>query len=51
VANRDTESQRTIGKLGDTILSLSARLTLSELREKEYLEALSLGKMKRKRRK
>ena len=49
VANRDTESQRTIGKLGDAILSLSARLTLSELREKEHLEALSLEKKKRKR--
>jgi hypothetical protein len=49
VADRDTENEKIIRKLGDTCLTLSGKLKLAEDREKGYLEALDGEKKKRKR--
>ncbi|KAK5006208.1 hypothetical protein LTR28_006768, partial [Elasticomyces elasticus] len=50
VPNRAAVTQKTTERLGDAVIGLlSARLALSELREKGYIEALNNEKKKRKR--
>jgi hypothetical protein len=49
VAERDTETEKVIRRLGGACLTLSAKLKLAEDREKGYLEALNSEKKKRKR--
>lgn len=49
VAQRDAQSQRVVGSLSETCLSLAARCKLAEDRKQGYLEALSNEKKKRKR--
>lgn len=51
VARSDREMQRTLEKLGDTVLGLSAKLTLSRLRNKQLDAAFRQEKKKRKRQK
>lgn len=51
VAGSDREMQRTLEKLGDTVLGLSAKLTLSRLRNKQLDAAFRQEKKKRKRQK
>lgn len=48
-ARSDKKTQKTLRKLGDTVLGLSARLTLSELRTKQLDAALRHEKKRRKR--
>jgi hypothetical protein len=49
VAERDTETEKVIRRLGGACLTLSAKLKLAEDCEKGYLEALNSEKKKRKR--
>ncbi|KAK5004256.1 hypothetical protein LTR28_009161, partial [Elasticomyces elasticus] len=49
VPDRAAVTQKTIERLGDAVIGLSARLALSELRKKGYIEALDNEKKKRKR--
>ena len=49
VAERSTETEKVIRKLGGACLTLSAKLKLAEDREKGYLEALNSEKKRRKR--
>jgi hypothetical protein len=49
VAHRDTENEKIVRKLDSACLSISAKLKLTEDREKGYLEALDSEKRKRKR--
>lgn len=51
VAGSDRKTQRTLEKLGDTVLGLSAKLTLSRLRNKQLGTALRLEQRKKKRQK
>jgi hypothetical protein len=49
VAERDTETEKVIRRLGGAYLTLSAKLKLAEDREKGYLKALNSKKKERKR--
>lgn len=49
VAERHSETEKVIRKLGSACLTLSAKLKLAEDREKGYLKAFSNEKKKRKR--
>jgi hypothetical protein len=51
VAGSDRKTQRTLEKLGDTVLGLSAKLTLSRLQNKQLDTALRLEQRKKKRQK
>jgi hypothetical protein len=51
VATSDRRTRRTLEKLGDTVLSLSAKLTLSRLRNKQLGAALRQEQRKKKRQK
>ena len=51
VAGSDRKTQRTLKKLGDTVLGLSAKLTLSRLQNKQLDTALRLEQRKKKRQK
>lgn len=51
VAGSDGKMLRTLEKLGDTVLGLSAKLTLSRLRNKQLGTALRLEQRKKKRQK
>jgi len=49
VAHRDVQSQRTIEKLGNTCLTLSAELSLAREREQGYIETIDNQKREKKR--
>lgn len=49
VAQRDTETEKTIRKLGGACLTFASRLELAEEREKGFIEALNNNKKKIKR--
>jgi hypothetical protein len=51
VAGSDRKTQRTLEKLSDTVLGLSAKLTLSKLRNKQLGTALRQEQKKKKRQK
>jgi transcription-repair coupling factor (superfamily II helicase) len=51
VAGSDRKTQRTLEKLSDTVLGLSAKLTLSRLRNKQLGTALRQEQKKKKRQK